>query len=289
MVADAGTRLVLLGLLLHAAPAVDPPEVVPEADDADDFRLECLRGTGIDVWSESSLPHPTTSIGTGLWFAPGEHTKWNQVWLEAYWTREPEFAGPTVYFPNRPPATTFDFDRSQPPNNRTLADYGLDGTGIPFDAVQITKVTQEAFGQVRLSGTLAEFQEGGAPVGTAPVSGYTALHDFWSTLGGLCESYEGCRGEIVRVLATHNDDRIPTGATDVNGDNIYFDTVVRVEFLQLRATRAFSRCCRRSSRARLRPDHARLVFRTSSIECTRRRTYRLSGGRPTSSRGARRS
>jgi hypothetical protein len=206
-----------LTLLLPIMLASESPAPVSEPELEDGFTLECLQGIGVEMLMANSMPAPVSDVNEALNIPPGEHPKWNQEWLDAYLERNPEFAGPTVYFPDRPPAISFDFTRSQPPDNRTLAEFLLDGTGIEWTEVEITDVQQTATGQLRISGTVANFQPG--------AEGYEAMVEFFTTLDGMCATTDRCSGEIVRVVATHNDDRIADGNSDANGNPTYWDTV----------------------------------------------------------------
>lgn len=217
MVLRGGGGMALLLLPVISIPSEMPaPEPEPEPDDGG-YNLECLQGTGVEMLAASSLPAPVTEMNEAMVFPPGEHPKWNQQWLDGYLARNPHFAGPTVYDPDLPEALSFDFPRSQPPDNRTLADYVLDGTGILSTRVEITGVQQAAVGQLRISGTVADFQPGG--------EGYVAIMNFFTSLDGLCAPDDGCWGEILRLVPTHSFDRVPDGNQDANGNPTYFPTV----------------------------------------------------------------
>jgi hypothetical protein len=181
------------------------------------YNLECLQGTGVEMLSANSLPAPASVASEAVVFPPGEHPQWNQGWLDAYLARNPQFAGPTVYEPNLPPALTFDFVRSQPPDNLTLAAYILDGTGIAVSRFEITHVQQSAVGQLRISGTVSDFQPGS--------EGHVAMLEFFASLDGLCAPSDGCRGEILRVQPTDSRDRILTGSFNADGSESYWETV----------------------------------------------------------------
>lgn len=212
------TLLLQLMLLVGSGPSETPgPEPEPEPNRERGYNLECLQGTGVEMLSANSLPAPFSDWSQAMVFPPGEHPQWNQGWLDSYMARNPQFAGPTVYEPNLPPALSFDFMRSQPPDNQTLAGFVLDGTGIPLSEFDITGVQQTAVGQLRISGTVSDFQPGG--------EGYVAMMEFFTSLDGLCTPGDGCRGEILRVLSTRGGDRMPTGSLDADGNPTYWDTV----------------------------------------------------------------
>lgn len=212
----AARALVLL--LLPVMPPSETPAPEPEPEQQlGEYRLECLQGIGVEMLAASSLPAPVTDVNQAIVFPPGEHPSWNQDWMDGYLARNPEFAGPTVYDPHLPPALVFDFKRSQPPDNRTLAEYVLDGTGISWTRFKVTGVEQTAVGQLRLSGTVADFRPGG--------EGYVALMDFFTSLDGLCAPGDGCWGEMLRVVATHSSDRVVDGNVDANGVPTHFSTV----------------------------------------------------------------
>lgn len=212
-----GWVLLLLPIMLPSETPAPAPEPEPEPALLVGHTMECLQGTGVEMLSASSLPAPTSGMSEAMVFPPGGHPRWHQAWLDSYLDRNPHLAGPTVYAPDLPPALAFDFTRSQPPDNETLRALVVDGTGISPSHVEVTRVEQTAVGQLRISGTVSDFESGG--------EGYEAMLEFFTSLEGLCVPGGGCHGEILRVLPTHSADRIPDGGTESDGRATYFSTV----------------------------------------------------------------